>query len=40
MPRKNQAVSVNGRVWRIQSAFSRRATSAPIANANGIANSV
>ena len=40
MPRKNQAPSVNGRVERIQSAFSRRATSAPTANAKGTANSV
>ena len=40
MPRKSQAVSVNGRVLRIQSAFSRRATRAPTANANGTANSV
>ncbi len=40
MPRKNQAASVNGRVPRIQSAFSRRVTSAPTANANGTANSV
>ena len=31
---------MNGRVWRIQSALSRRATSAPIANAKGTANSV
>jgi hypothetical protein len=31
---------VKGRVERIQSAFSRRATSAPIANAKGTANSV
>ena len=40
MPRKAQAASVNGRVLRIQSAFSRRVTSAPTANANGTANSV
>ena len=40
MPRKNQAASVNGRVVRIQSAFSRRVISAPTANANGTANSV
>ena len=31
---------MNGRVWRIQSASSRRVISAPIANANGTANSV
>src|SRR3954453_21643021 len=40
MPRKNHAISVNGRVTRIQSAFSRRVMSAPTANANGTANSV
>ena len=37
---KNQAASVNGRVERIHSAPNRRVTSAPIANANGTANSV
>ena len=31
---------MNGRVARIQSASSRRVTSAPTANANGIVNSV
>ena len=40
VPRNSHAASVNGRVVRIQSAFSRLVTSAPTANANGIANSV
>ena len=40
MPRNSQAASVNGRVSRIHSASRRRVISAPIANANGTANSV
>ena len=40
MPRKNQAASAKRRVARIHSASTRRTTSAPTANANGIANSV
>ena len=41
MPRKNHAASAKRRVERIQSAAPTwRVTSAPIANANGIANSV
>ena len=39
-PRNSQAASVNGRVLRIHSDPSRRVISAPIANANGTANSV
>ena len=40
MPRKNQAASAKRRVARIHSASTRRAISAPTANANGTANSV
>src|SRR5215210_5950740 len=39
-PSMNQVASVNGRVLRIHSEPSRRVISAPIANANGTANSV
>jgi hypothetical protein len=40
MPSRNHAASVNGRVRRIHSEPSCRVTSAPIAKANGTANSV
>ena len=40
MPRKSHAASAKRRVERIHSASTRRATSAPTANANGTANSV
>ena len=40
MPRKNHAASAKQRVERIHSASTRRAISAPMAKANGIANSV
>ena len=40
MPRNSQAASAKRRVARIHSASTRRAISAPTANANGTANSV
>jgi hypothetical protein len=39
-PRKNHAASAKRRVARIQSASTRRTTSAPMANAKGTAHSV
>ena len=40
IPRHSHAASAKRRVERIHSAFRRRVTSAPIANANGIEKSV
>ncbi len=40
MPRKSQAARVKRRVAEIHSASTRRASSAPIANAKGIVKSV